>query len=134
MSRSRSQDGFTLIELLVVVAIVGILAAVALPAFLGQTRGANDAKAKADVANAEDAIESYWSAHDTYNATRAELVAIEGALSQAINLTVSGTDQTFLISAESKRGSTFYIEKSPAGVERRCIPVGIGGCDGTGHW
>ena len=60
---TNEDKGFTLIELLVVVLIIGILAAIAIPVFLGQQNQAKDASVKSDLGNAKIAMISYATAN-----------------------------------------------------------------------
>lgn len=56
--REEREQGFTLIELLVVILIIGILAAIAIPAFLNQRKSAVDASVESDVTNAAKVVET----------------------------------------------------------------------------
>jgi len=64
--RLQNESGFTLIELLVVVAIIGILAAIAIPQFAAYRKRGHEAQVKSDLRNAAVAQEAYFAANSAY--------------------------------------------------------------------
>ncbi len=66
MPRLGNSKGFTLIELLIVVAIIGILAAIAIPQFAAYRMRAFNAAAESDLKNFKSAMEAYYADYQTY--------------------------------------------------------------------
>jgi len=62
----KKNEGFTLIELMIVIAIIGILAAIAIPQFSAYRKRSYNAAAEADLRNAATAQEAYFVDHSTY--------------------------------------------------------------------
>jgi type IV pilus assembly protein PilA len=141
--RRRIQDekGFTLIELLVVILIIGILAAIAIPAFLNQRGKAYDANAKSDVKTAQTAAETYATDHDGdysgLNGAPTALETIEPTLNDANGLAVAATTATYDISVQAKgpggAGTTYHILRNSDGTVTRSCSPNQGGCV-NGSW
>ena len=62
----RNKKGFTLIELMIVIAIIGILAAIAIPQFAKYRTKAYNSSALSDLKNVRTEVEAYYADHDNY--------------------------------------------------------------------
>ena len=66
LNKIRNRKGFTLIELLIVVAIIGILAAIAIPQFSSYRQKGYNSAATSDLKNAKTTMEAYYADNQRY--------------------------------------------------------------------
>ena len=134
---AQEESGFTLVELLVVMLILGLLAAIAIPAFFNQRDKARDSQAKVYDRTAETAMETFATDNGgTYTgADAAALKGIESTLNGA-NLSVSAvSDDEYTVTVTSQTGNVFSITRHDDGTTSlTCTNAGTAGCPTGGNW
>jgi type IV pilus assembly protein PilA len=108
MKAIRNSKGFTLIELLVVVAIIGILAAIAIPQFAVYRQKGFDSRAQSDLRNAASAMEAYFASYQSYvSATEADCsTKLPGCtISGGVKLSMTAATDSFEGTASHSNGS-----------------------------
>ena len=105
--KTKNTKGFTLIELMIVVAIIGILAAIAIPNFLRFQLKAKSSEGKTNLAAIRTAETSYFSEFGQYVSANASPAAWGGATKVAFN-NVDGANQGFDRLGWSPEGSVYF--------------------------
>jgi len=123
MKAIRNSKGFTLIELLVVVAIIGILAAIAIPQFALYRQKGFDSRAESDLRNAATAEESLFASSSVYatctDATTCQtnLPGYRKSAGVAIAMTSSTSSFTGTASHSNGSGKTWSYDSTLGGIQ-----------------
>src|SRR5436305_1315146 len=125
-TRLSSEEGFTLIELLVVIVILGILVAIAVPAYLSFRGNAQVAAAKSNVRSAIPAAESFYQTGNTYTGlNRAALNGQAPGIGANVLEAANASGQGYCIEDSEDGGTTYYSYTGGTGGSSQIV---VGAC------
>ncbi|OHX13655.1 pilin [Chromobacterium sphagni] len=138
MKRKQIQQGFTLIELMIVVAIVGILAAIAIPAYQDYTKRARVTEGLALADAAKTAVTEYYSSNNAFAASGSAPFNSTYGLAGAASITGNSVSQVSVLASgviqityNSTVSSGAQLDLVPAitsgSVQWTCTYTGTGG-------
>jgi type IV pilus assembly protein PilA len=116
-TRLASDEGFTLIELLVVIVILGILVAIAVPAYLSFRGSAQTAAAESNVRSAIPAAEGYYQINSTYTGMdQSALQSQAPGVDSNIVVTVSADGASYCLQDANGTKTFHYVGGTDASV------------------
>lgn len=116
-SRYGCEKGFTLIEVIIVIAIIGILAAIAIPQFSAYRNRSFNSAAISDLRNAATAQEAYHVTYKTYADSKTKLITDSGLIfSGGVTLITDGNSTGYTITSYHTSGDKTYKLTGPGGL------------------
>ena len=113
----KREEGFTLIELMIVIAIIGILAAIAIPQFTSYRQRGFNAAAQSDLRNAATAQEAYYTDLQSYTKVTDDLTNRGYTKTPTVTLTITGADtNTYGMTAKHTSGISTWTLNGPGGT------------------